>query len=139
MTRTYCLHRNLGIVRDRVRRMQRRRGGVCYIIPRKSVKSLLKRVHERTSSRWNSDEPENTLATLSSLLRGWCGYFDQGAVLKTYKLVRKYTEWRVRRWLMRRAGQRGTGIGQYPDEHLYHTLGLYAVPVRLTDLPRATV
>jgi RNA-directed DNA polymerase len=106
---------------------------------RKSVKSLLRRVHERTSSRWNSDEPENTLATLSSLLRGWCGYFDQGAVLKTYKLVRKYTEWRVRRWLMRRTGQRGTGIGQYPDEHLYHTLGLYAVPVRLSDLPRATV
>ena len=39
---------------------------------RKSVKSLLRRVHERTSSRWNSDEPESTIASISSLLRGWC-------------------------------------------------------------------
>jgi hypothetical protein len=76
---------------------------------------------------------------LPALLRGWCAYFDQGAVLKTYKLVRHYTERRVRRWLMRRTRRRGTGIGQFPDEYLYNTLGLYAVPVRLTDLPRAKV
>jgi hypothetical protein len=38
---------------------------------------------------------------------------------------------------MRRTGRGGTGLGQIPDEYLYHTLGLYAVPMRLTDLPRA--
>lgn len=106
---------------------------------RKAVKSLLRRIHERTSSRWNSDEPETTVASISSLLRGWCAYFDNGAVLKTYKLVRNYTDRRVRRWLMRRTGREGTGFGQIPDEYLYKTLGLYAVPVRLADLPRAKV
>ena len=106
---------------------------------RKSVKSLLRRIHERTSSRWNSDEPESTIASINSLIRGWCAYFDQGAVLDTYKLVRKYTERRVRRWLVRRTGQRGTGIAQIPDEYLYRTLGLYNVPVRLSDLSRAKV
>jgi len=106
---------------------------------RKSVKSLLRRIHERTSSRWNSDEPESTIASINSLVRGWCAYFDQGAVLDTYKLVRKYTERRVRRWLVRRTGQRGTGIAQIPDEYLYRTLGLYNVPVRLSDLSRAKV
>ena len=55
------------------------------------------------------------------------------------KLVRKYTERRVRRWLVRRTGQRGTGIAQIPDEYLYRTLGLYNVPVRLSDLSRAKV
>ena len=106
---------------------------------RKAVKSLLRRIHERTSSRWNSDEPENTVASISSLLRGWCAYFDNGAVLKTYKLVRNYTDRRVRRWLMRRTGREGSGFAQIPDEYLYKTLGLYAVPVRLADLPRAKV
>jgi hypothetical protein len=106
---------------------------------RKSVKSLLRRVHERTSSRWNSDEPASTVASINSLVRGWCAYFDQGAVLDTYKLVRKYTERRVRRWLVRRTGQRGTGIAQIPDGYLYQTLGLHNVPVRLSDLSRAKV
>jgi group II intron reverse transcriptase/maturase len=106
---------------------------------RKSVKSLLRRVHGRTSSRWNSDEPQSTIASINSLIRGWCAYFDQGAVLDTYKLVRKYTERRVRRWLVRRTGQRGTGIAQIPDEYLYRTLGLYNIPVRLSDLSRAKV
>ena len=106
---------------------------------RKAVKSLLRRIDERTSSRWNSDEPENTVASISSLLRGWCAYFDNGAVLKTYKLVRNYTDRRVRRWLMRRTGREGSGFAQIPDEYLYKTLGLYAVPVRLADLPRAKV
>jgi hypothetical protein len=38
---------------------------------------------------------------------------------------------------MRRTGREGTGLGQIPDEYLYHTPGLYAVPLRFTDLPRA--
>jgi RNA-directed DNA polymerase len=69
---------------------------------RKSVKSLLRRIHERTSSRWNSDEPTSTVASIKSLLRGWCAYFDQGSVLDTYKLFRKYTKRRVRHWLTSR-------------------------------------
>jgi group II intron reverse transcriptase/maturase len=115
-------------------------GGRPYIgtrPSRKSVKSLLRRIHERTTSRWNSEEPTSTVASINSLLRGWCAYFDQGAVLDTYKLVRKYTERRVRRWLTRRTGQRGTGIAQISDEYLYGALGLYDVPVRLNDLSRA--
>ena len=117
-------------------------GGRPYIgtrPSRKSVKSLLRRIHERTSSRWNSDEPTSTVASINSLLRGWCAYFDQGAVLDTYKLIHKYTERRVRRWLTRRTGQRGTGIAQIPDEYLYGALGLHNVPVRLNDLSRAKV
>jgi RNA-directed DNA polymerase len=104
---------------------------------RKSVKSLLRRIHARTSPQWYPDEPASTVARISSLIRGWCGYFDQGPVLDIYKLVRAYTERRVRRWLMRRAGRRGAGFRQIPDEYLYQTLGLYAVPLRRADLPRA--
>ena len=71
---------------------------------RKAVKSLLRRIHERTTRQWYPDEPASTVARISSMLRGWCGYFDQGPVMEIYELVRAYTERRVRRWLMRALG-----------------------------------
>jgi RNA-directed DNA polymerase len=106
---------------------------------RKSVKSVLKRIHERTTRQWYPDDPVSTVARISSILRGWCGYFDQGPVMEFYELIRAYTERRVRRWLMRRTGRRGVGFRQIPDEYLYETLGLYSVPRRRVDLPRAKV
>jgi RNA-directed DNA polymerase len=106
---------------------------------RKAVKSLLRRIHERTTRQWYPDEPASTVARISSMIRGWCGYFDQGPVIEIYELVRAYTERRVRRWLMRRTGRRGVGFRQIPDEYLYETLGLYIVPRRRVDLPRAKV
>ena len=75
------------------------------------------------------ETPEHRVeAEISSLLRGWAGYFNQGPVTRIYETARRYTERRVRRWLMRRRGQRGTGYRQYPDEYLYQKLGLYALP-----------
>jgi RNA-directed DNA polymerase len=118
------------------------KGGRPYIGTRpskKSVKSLLRGIHARTSRQWYVDEPKNTVARLSSMLRGWCGYFDQGPVMDIYELVRAYTARRIRRWLMRRTGRRGVGFRQIPDEYLYETLGLYSVPRRRVDLPRAKV
>jgi RNA-directed DNA polymerase len=106
---------------------------------RKSVKSVLRRIHGRTTRQWYPDDPASTVARISSMLRGWCGYFDQGPVMEIYDLIRAYTERRVRRWLMRRTGRRGVGFRQIPDEYLYGTLGLYAVPRRRVDLPRAKV
>ena len=106
---------------------------------RKAVKSLLRRIHERTTRQWYPDEPASTVARISSMLRGWCGYFDQGPVMEIYELVRAYTERRVRRWLMRRSGRRGVGFRQIPNEYLYETLGLYSIPRRRVDLPRAKV
>jgi RNA-directed DNA polymerase len=106
---------------------------------RKSVKSVLKRIHGRTTRQWYPDDPVSTVARISSMLRGWCGYFDQGPVIEIYDLIRAYTERRVRRWLMRRTGRRGVGFRQIPDEYLYETLGLYSVPRRRVDLPRAKV
>jgi RNA-directed DNA polymerase len=118
------------------------KGGRRYIgtrPSRKAVKSLLRRIHERTSSQWYADDPLSTARRISTLLRGWCGYFNQGPVMETYDVIRRYTERRVRRWLMRRTGQRGAGFAQIPDKYLYETLGLFQVPGRRADLSRAKV
>ena len=115
----------------------RRYIGTCP--SRKAVRALLKRIHQRTSSQWYVDEPQTTVDRISSLLRGWCGYFNQGPVIRIFEFVRRYTERRMRRWLMRRTGRAGAGFAQIPDKYLYETLGLYAVPTRRADLSRTKV
>lgn len=104
---------------------------------RKAVRRLLQRIHDATTPHKHAESPELRVAAINRLLRGWAEYFNQGPVLPTYKLVRWYVQRRLQRWLVRRSGQAGTGYRQYPDEYLYETLGLYALPHRRADLPSA--
>ena len=44
---------------------------------RKAVKGLLRRIHERTTRQWYPDGPASTVARISSMIRGWCGYLTR--------------------------------------------------------------
>ena len=103
-------------------------GGKPYIgtdISKKAFRHVLERVHEETSRRWLLDPPEKRIEEINRVVRGWCGYFDQGPIYEPYRRLRKYIERRMRRWLMSKHKRRGTGYRQYPDEYLYKTLGLF--------------
>jgi hypothetical protein len=116
------------------------RGGRPYIGTRPSKKSVCKlraRIHEETSSCWNWQQPAERVEVLNPILRGWCGYFNQGPVVKVYRSVRQYIERRFRRWLMRREQRRGTGYKRYPDRYLYEELGLFPVPDQRAATPNA--
>jgi group II intron reverse transcriptase/maturase len=104
---------------------------------RKAVRRLLQRIHDATTPHKHAENPELRVAAINRLLRGWAAYFNQGPVLPTYKLVRWYVQRRLQRWLMRRSGKAGAGYRQHPDEYLYETLGLFALPRRRADLPSA--
>lgn len=93
---------------------------------KKAVQRVCRKIHEETSRRWTATSIEKRVAEINPILRGWCNYFDQGPVYRAYRLVRRYTERRFRRWLMAKHHKgRGTGYRQYSDEYLYETLGLY--------------
>ncbi len=116
------------------------RGGRLYTGTRPSktaISRILRRIREETSRRWLTTTPEKRVGELNQVLRGWCGYFDQGPVDAAHRVVRRYTERRLRRWLMRKHKRRGTGYRQYPDEYLYGQLGLYRPPGRRKGQPRA--
>ena len=51
---------------------------------------------------------------------------------RAYRDIDTYTARRLRTWLRRRSGKRGTGYRQYPDQYLYEKLGL----IRLVPIPR---
>ncbi|EDY20448.1 RNA-directed DNA polymerase (Reverse transcriptase) [Chthoniobacter flavus Ellin428] len=115
-------------------------GGKPYIGTRPSKKAILRimgEIHEQTSSQWNASEPETRVKVLNEKLRGWAGYFNQGPVIRIYLWLQNYTDRRLRRWLMRRRQQRGTGYRQYPDEYLYERLGLYRLPRSRVDQSKA--
>ena len=76
---------------------------------RKAIRRIVERIHDETASRWNMDSAEKRVDELNALLRGWSGYFNQGRVIRAYRVIRQYTERRLRRWLLRRQGKRGTG------------------------------
>jgi RNA-directed DNA polymerase len=104
---------------------------------RKAVRRLLRKIHDATTPQWHADSPEGRVAALNAVIRGWAAYFNQGPVIRIYETVRWYAERRLKRWLRRRSGRKGTGYRQYPDEYLYGDLGLYDLPRRRADLPSA--
>ena len=97
--------------------------------PRQSLKRIIERIHDETTPQWNWETAEKRVIALNALLRGWSGYFNQGRVIRAYRIIQKYTVSRLRRWLIRREGKRGTtGYRQYSYEYLYQILGLYQLP-----------
>jgi len=91
---------------------------------KKSIKRLKEKVHHETSNRWNEQPTERRILELNTILNGWKNYFNQGPVQHCYRDIDNYTARRLRIWMQRRKGRRGTGYRQYPDSYLYDTLGL---------------
>lgn len=105
---------------------------------KKALKKVIRKIHDETSRQWLLSTAEIRVAKLNQILRGWCGYFNQGPVLPCYRVLRRYTEKRLRRWLVNKHKMRGTtGYRQFPDEHLYKKLGLYDIAQVMADVPRA--
>ena len=104
---------------------------------KKAVRAVRRKIHDETSRRWDCQLPQERIPALNAILRGWCGYFNHGHVIPTYRVMRRYTELRLRRWLMRREQRHGTGYKRYPSVYLYRTLGLYPVPTRRSDMLNA--
>ena len=115
--------------------------GVPYIgtrPSRKAVRRLLQRIHDATTPHKHAESPELRVAAINRLLRGWAEYFNQGPVLPTYRRGGCATASATMVGATERtSGQAGTGYRQYPDEYLYETPGLFALPRRRADRPSA--
>ena len=106
---------------------------------KKALKRLLLRIHDATTSRWNAKDVQSRIEELNPLLRGWAGYFSQGPVGRVYRLIDDYTKRRLRIWLMRKHGKKGTGYRQYSNQFLHETLGLIRLLPLGVNLPNAKV
>lgn len=102
--------------------------GRPYIGTRPS-KSALRRVQRRirdeTSTRWLFSTAEDRVKEINQILRGWCGYFDQGPVFREYRTLETYTVRRLQRWLGKKHKRRGSRYRPYPPKYLHEELGLF--------------
>lgn len=104
---------------------------------KKSVKRLIKEIHEQTAHRTGLLEAEELVGRLNRKLQGWANYFKLGPVSKAYRIVDGYTTSRLRRWLCHKHKVQSGGYRHYPNEYLYGTLGLVRLPVLTRNLPWA--
>ncbi|NIP13912.1 MAG: group II intron reverse transcriptase/maturase [Pseudomonadales bacterium] len=103
----------------------------------KAISRVMQRIHDETSRRWLSKTPESRVKEINLILRGWCGYFNQGPVRPAYEQLAWYTQRRLQRWMAKKHKRPGSGSRQFPHEYLYGTLGLYRPTVPRRRLPSA--
>ena len=117
------------------------RTGRAYIGPRVSkqaIRRICQAISEVTTRRWTPNDVEKQIALLNRKLEGWANYFSIGAVSKAYRSVDLHTRERLRRWLRDKHKIPGRGTSRYPNQALYHSLGLVRLEVRPRNVPWAT-
>jgi RNA-directed DNA polymerase len=100
--------------------------GRPYLTPypaEKKVLAICKKISEETRSRTTWRTEAEQVQRLNQTLMGWGNYFRLGYVTGAWQIVQQHTCRRLRRWLRRKHGQRGSNRG-YPDMQLYEKYGL---------------
>ena len=106
--------------------------------PAKSrIRKLCDSISDLTSRRNTLLDAEEVVGRLNRKLRGWANYFRLGPVSKAYRAVDRHATNRLRQWLCAKHKTPGRGTSRYPDEHLYHELGLVRLPTFTRNLPWA--
>ncbi|MCH7665156.1 MAG: group II intron reverse transcriptase/maturase [Acidobacteria bacterium] len=114
--------------------------GRAYLGTRPSkrvVQRICRAISEQTTCRWTLVEAANRVARLNRLLVGWSNYFCLGPVSPAYAAVDRHVCRRLRQWLCRKHKVQGRGTSRYPDEYLYHELGLVRLSERTRSFPWA--
>lgn len=97
---------------------------------KKSIKRLCQAISDGTSRRWLWRDADTQVQQLNRMLTGWANYFSLGAVSKAYRAVDMHAGHRLRQWLCKKHKRDNQGFIRYPDEYLYHTLGLTRLTAR---------
>jgi group II intron reverse transcriptase/maturase len=104
---------------------------------RNSITQIVRQISEHTERRTMHKDPEQIVAALNHLLRGWGNYFSLGPVSKAYRAVDTHARYRLRQWLRGKHKVQGAGTAWFPDEYLYGPLGLIRLESTTRNLPWA--
>jgi group II intron reverse transcriptase/maturase len=85
----------------------------------KAMKKLRDRVREITSKRHSGLDVKQLIAELTPVLRGWGNYFRTGNADREFNKMDSFVVKRLRRWQLRRGGQRATKRPLFTGQQLY--------------------
>lgn len=107
--------------------------GRRYLSPapaKKKIQTICDKISRITSSQTGWQSVEAKVAELNRVLAGWGNYFRLGYVTGAWEVVQQHSCRRLRRWMQRRRGRRGS-YQSYPDMQLYERYGLLNLSRRI--------
>ncbi len=90
----------------------------------KKIQAICAAISEQTSRQWGFLEPQEMVARLNRMLRGWANYFREGTVSAAYRIVDAHACFRLRQWLGRRERVQGSSRSRFSEPYLRRTYGL---------------
>ena len=94
---------------------------------------MLRTIREHTARDRTLQTAEDLVLELNRALRGWANYFRLGPVGKAYRVIDRYTTFRLRRWLR----CKHKGGPSWTNEAIRRDLGLVNLPTLPRSLPWA--
>jgi group II intron reverse transcriptase/maturase len=90
----------------------------------KATKKIRDRIRELTDARQSGKDVKQIIAELNPVLRGWGNYFRTGNADREFNKLDGFVYRRMRRWQVRRGGQRATRQNAWTGDQL-HGMGLH--------------
>ena len=98
-----------------------------------SVRRLKAKLRRMVGHHMSWIGEEQLVGQVNRVLRGWSNYFSYGTLRKTYSLLERYTQCRIRGWLVHKHRNEGRGERRYPAKYIYGTFGVVSLAQVLTD------
>jgi len=114
-------------------RWQKSRKGTTYVHTEPSPKNrqtMRERVREMTGRNTTQKLPDGVVRQINQFIRGWSGYFGVGHAPQTLAKLNRFTAQRLRRWMWRKHGSKGSPNKRWPDETFYGSLGLHRMRMK---------
>jgi RNA-directed DNA polymerase len=110
-TRVVCIDEGFDFLGWHIRRMRKRGTKNTYFVytvpSKKAIQSVKDKVKAKTSRSALHMAPEDMIASLGRMLRGWANYFRHGVSSKAFGDVDYHAWQRLGHWLRRKHGIRG--------------------------------
>ena len=98
-----------------------------------SIRRLKTKLRRMVGNHMSWISEEKLVGEVNRVLRGWTNYFSYGTLRKTYSRLEKFTQNRIRGWLVHKHRVEGRGECRFPAKYLYGSLGVVNLAEVLTD------
>lgn len=93
----------------------------------KAEKRAREAIRQRVGPHMLYKKPCEVVENLNNFLRGWTNYYRHINASKAFGRLQAYCNWKICRYLQRRKGHKGAGVGKYPNRYLYGVLKLECI------------
>ncbi len=91
---------------------------------KRSARRLKAKLRRMVGHHMSWQNAENLVRDVNRVANGWLNYFSYGTLWKTYGLLERFLQRRVRSWLVHKHQVGNRGERRFPASHIYDDMGL---------------